>query len=66
MLEVERELWRSPIPTPLLKAGDVEQVMGTEPSHILDISKDGDPITSVGTLFLSVTTLTVKNCILMF
>lgn len=28
MLEVERELWRSPILTPLLKAGYLEQMSG--------------------------------------
>lgn len=37
------------------------KLLGTMPSQFLDIFKDGDPITSVGTPFLFVTPLTVKN-----
>lgn len=62
MVLVGRELWRSSVPTLLLKHSHLEQ---DAEDHVHMILKEVDSTTSVGNLCQSSVTLTVK-CFLMF
>lgn len=57
-MEVERGLWRSCGPTPLLKQGQLEQDAWTISREFCSIFKDGDSKTSLGNLCWCLVTLT--------
>jgi len=52
MFEVGRDLCGSSSPTPLLKQGHLQQAAQDSSRRVLNISREGDSTTSLGSLFL--------------
>jgi len=66
MVEVGRDLCGSSSPTPLPKQGHLQQAAQDRIQVVVNISREGDSTTSLGSLFQSSVTLRVKKFFLMF
>ena len=66
MVGVGRDLCGSSSPTPLLKQGHPERLHRTASRQVLNISREGDSTTSLGSLFQGSVTLRRKKFFLMF
>ena len=65
-VEVRRDLWRSPCPTPSSSRDTYSRLPRSVFRRLLNISKDGDSATSLGNLCQCSVALIVKKCFLMF
>lgn len=65
MAEVETDLWRSPSPTRLLKAGSTRTGCPVS-SQIVSMLKDEDSTISLGNMFQCLILITIKKIFFMF